>query len=72
MRALAALRMWKRFMVGLRIKARVDGYANEGEEDDLSGESDVFVPDADDGSDRGGFVPDDDDDDCGGGGFIPE
>jgi xeroderma pigmentosum group C-complementing protein len=70
MRSLAALRMWKRFLVGLRIKERVDGYAIEGEGDasvhDESEESDVYIPDDDDG---GGFIPDDDDE---GGGFIPE
>jgi len=69
-RSLAALRMWKRFLVGLKIKARVDGYAIEGEEDesveDESGEGDVYIPDENDG---GGFIPDDDDE---GGGFIPE
>jgi xeroderma pigmentosum group C-complementing protein len=60
MRSLAALRMWKRFMVGLRIKERVDGYEIEGEEvaiepvgDDSSGmESEEYI---DDGG--GGFVP---------------
>ena len=69
-RSLAALRMWKRFLVGLRIKARVDGYAIEGEGDesvqDESEASDVYIPDDDDG---GGFMSDDDDE---GGGFIPE
>jgi len=73
MRSLAALRMWKRFLVGLKIKARVDGYAIEGEGDedgsvqDESAASDVYIPD----DDGGGFIPDDDDDDEGGG-FIPE
>jgi len=75
MRSLAALGMWKRFLVGLRIKQRVDGYALEGEGNesmqDESGESDVYIPNDED--DGGGFVPDDDDDDDdGGGGFIPE
>ena len=32
MKTLAALRMWKRFLVGLRIKERVDMYEIEGEE----------------------------------------
>ncbi|TVY57478.1 DNA repair protein rhp41 [Lachnellula cervina] len=72
-RSLAALRMWKRFLVGLKIKARVDGYAIDGEGDgsvqDESEASDVYVPD--DYDDGGGFIPDDDDDDEGGG-FIPE
>lgn len=65
--------MWKRFLVGLKIKARVDGYAIDGEGDgsvqDESEASDVYVPD--DYDDGGGFIPDDDDDDEGGG-FIPE
>ena len=72
MRSLATLRMWKCFLVGLRIKERVDGYASEGEgdenvQDDSEG-SDVYIPDDDEG---GGFIPDDDDD-AEGGGFIPE
>ncbi|TVY45492.1 DNA repair protein rhp41 [Lachnellula subtilissima] len=61
MRSLAALRMWKRFLVGLKIKARVDGYAIEGEGDEVgsvqdeSGTSDVYIPDDDD--EGGGFIP---------------
>jgi xeroderma pigmentosum group C-complementing protein len=55
MRSLAALRMWRRFMVGLRIKERVDGYEVEGEkvepvEDDSGMESEEYI---DDGA--GGF-----------------
>ena len=74
-RRLIALRMWKKFMVGLRIKERVDTYKKEGEDDS---DSDVYM---DDGGDDGkgmeseefdseeadGFLPDDN-----GGGFIPE
>ena len=59
MRSLAALRMWKMFMVGLRIKERVDGYEVEGEEavidpveDDSGMESEEYI---DDGG--GGFFP---------------
>jgi len=59
MRSLNALRMWKRFMVGLRIKERVDGYEMEGEEaatepveDDSGMESEEYL---DDGG--GGFFP---------------
>lgn len=74
-RRLVALRMWKKFMVGLRIKERVDTYKEEGEEDS---DPDVYMEDAgDDGKgmeseefdmdEAGGFLPDDD-----GGGFIPE
>lgn len=74
LRAVATLRMWKKFLIGLRIKERVDGYDVEGEGPDgntvndvESDDSDVYVPDDDEG---GGFLPDDDDD--GGGGFFPE
>ena len=74
-RRLIALRMWKRFMVGLRIKERVDTYKEEGEDDS---DSDIYMKDAeDDGKgmeseefdmdEPGGFLHDDD-----GGGFIPE
>ncbi|TVY82826.1 DNA repair protein rhp41 [Lachnellula suecica] len=60
-RSLAALKMWKRFLVGLRIKDRVDGYRVEGEEDD--GGRSVDQEDSDEYvDDGGGFVPDDDDD----------
>jgi xeroderma pigmentosum group C-complementing protein len=75
MRSLAALKMWKRFLVGLRIKQRVDGYEVEGEEDDARGVAKVPGSDDDDtdeyvdDDEGGGFIPDDDD---GGGGFIPE
>jgi xeroderma pigmentosum group C-complementing protein len=64
MRSLAALKMWKRFLVGLRIKQRVDGYEVKGEEDDARGTA--KVPDSDDDTDE--YVDDDD----GGGGFIPD
>ena len=74
-RRLIALRMWKKFMVGLRIKERVDTYKEEGEDDS---DSDVYMEDEEDDDKRmdseefdmeeaGGFLPDDD-----GGGFIPE
>ncbi|TVY35721.1 DNA repair protein [Lachnellula occidentalis] len=65
MRSLAALRMWKRFLVGLRIKARVDGYAIEGEG---NGDGDGSLHDESEASDV--YIPDDDDDE--GGGFMPE
>lgn len=63
-RTLRALRMWKRFLVGLRIKERVDGYEVEGERDEVgedggrsvvedSGmESEVYDED-----EAGGFFP---------------
>ncbi|KAL3421838.1 DNA repair protein [Phlyctema vagabunda] len=72
MRTLAALRMWKRFLVGLRIKERVDTYEVEGEEvviteekeqDEKKEEMDDHDLDSD-GDDEyvddygGGFIPD--------------
>jgi xeroderma pigmentosum group C-complementing protein len=61
MRAHAALRMWKRFLISLRIKERVDGYEVEGEEPDA-------VPEAEDdsGMDSEEYIDD------GGGGFLIE
>lgn len=73
-RRLIALKMWKKLMVGLRIKERVDTYKEEGEDDS---DSDVYMEDEDDGKgieseefdmdEAGGFLPGDD-----GGGFVPE
>jgi xeroderma pigmentosum group C-complementing protein len=60
MRSLAALRMWKRFLISLRIRERIDGYDIEGEEPDV-------VPQIDD--DDGGMDSDEYVDD-GGGGFL--
>lgn len=60
MRSLAALRMWKRFMVGLRIKERVDGYEIEGEEADSEPVEDDSGMESQEYSDDGG------------GGFFPE
>lgn len=61
MRTHAALRMWKRFLISLRIKERVDGYEVEGEEPDA-------VPEAegDSGMDSEEYIDD------GGGGFLIE
>ncbi|OBT77560.1 hypothetical protein VF21_04608 [Pseudogymnoascus sp. 05NY08] len=70
-RSIAALRMWKRFMVGLRIKERVDAYEIEGEE-----KGDEYIQDDDDQGmqseeydmdEAGGSFPEDE-----GGGFVPE
>ncbi|OAF62082.2 hypothetical protein VC83_01612 [Pseudogymnoascus destructans] len=69
-RSMAALRMWKRFMVGLRIKERVDAYEIEGEE-----KEDEYIQDDDEGmqseeydmDEAGGFFPEDE-----GRGFVPE
>jgi xeroderma pigmentosum group C-complementing protein len=60
MRSLAALRMWKRLMVGLRIKERIDGYEIEGEEATLESVED------DSGMESEEYIDD------GGGGFFPE
>lgn len=61
MRSLLALRMWKKFMVGLRIKERVDGYEIEGEKRD-----DPPLEEDDSGMESEEYVDD------GGGGFFPE
>jgi xeroderma pigmentosum group C-complementing protein len=63
MRSLAALRMWKRFMTGLRIKERVDAYKVEGED---SEEDDDFQEEEGEGMESEEYEDD------GGGGFIPE
>lgn len=72
-RSLAALRMWKRFMVGMRIKERVDAYEVEGEEKpaDAQEDDEGMQSEEYDMDEAGGFLPDDGDDD-GGGGFFPE
>jgi xeroderma pigmentosum group C-complementing protein len=59
MRSYTALRMWKRLLVSLRIKERVDGYEVEGEEPDV-----VPQDDDDSGMDTDEYVDD------GGGGFL--
>lgn len=58
-RSFAALRMWKRLLISLRIKERVDGYEVEGEERD-------FVPQDEDDSGMNSEEYIDD----GGGGFL--
>ena len=60
-RSHAALRMWKRLLISLRIKERVDGYEVEGEKPDV-------VPQRDDDSD----LDSDEYVDDGGGGFFIE
>lgn len=66
MKSLVALRMWKSFLVGLRIKERVDGYKVEGEmADHEERHSTVFADD----SQAGGFVPEGTDNR---GGFFPD
>lgn len=65
-REMAVLNMWKRFVVGLRIKERVDAYAVEGEEDDVRNWKANVDEEMDDSNDE--YVDDED----GGGGFFPE
>jgi xeroderma pigmentosum group C-complementing protein len=72
-RTLNALRTWKRFLHGLRIKERVDGYDIEGDEpdavqDDAESEA-AGIAQADDDED---IESDEDYMDDSGGGFIPE
>jgi xeroderma pigmentosum group C-complementing protein len=63
-RALVALRMWKRFLVSLRIKERVDTYEVEGEE---ANDPEFQAEENDSGMDTEEY----DDDDMAGG-FFPE
>lgn len=56
-RILENLRMWKKFLVGLRIRERIQGYEIEGERDvadEAMGDGDESAYD----DDSGGFVPD--------------
>ena len=59
-RSLAALKMWRRFLISLRIKEQVDGYEIEGEEPDIGPQQD----EDDSGMDTEEYVDD------GGGGFL--
>lgn len=56
-RSLEAVRMWKRFMVGLRIRERIEGYDVEGERDAVREELEDVVEEMED-DEGGGFVPD--------------
>ena len=56
-RSLEALRMWKRFLAGLRIRERIEGYDIEGEHDAAKEELDKMDEDMEAGE-GGGFVPD--------------
>ena len=54
-----AIRVWKRFMVGLRIRERIEGYDVEGERDVLKEDLDrVDEEMEDDEGGGGGFLPD--------------
>ena len=63
MRTLATLRLWKQFLLRLRIKERVDAYKAEGEDDELE-----RIPDVEDDDDEESDEYIDDE----GGGFFPE
>ena len=66
MRTLAALQMWKRFLVSLRIKERVDGYDVEGEQQDV-----VLEDRGDDNEDDEDGMESEEYIDDGAGGFFP-
>lgn len=80
-RSLAALKGWKRFLVGLRIKERVDEYREDGEGEDGEGEDgegedgeeedeDEYREDEEEEDEVG--MESDAYDEEGGGGFFPE
>ena len=57
-RSLEALNMWKRMLVGLRIRERIQGYEIEGERDTtMKDEMEKVSDDEDDDDDAGGFLP---------------
>lgn len=62
-RTLAALKVWKRFLVGLRIRERIEGYDIEGERDTAIRYAMEEAKDEDE---------DEDGDDDEGGGFLPD
>lgn len=76
MRSLRALMMWKRFMVGLQIKERIDGYDIEGEEGNGKpleeagqvnhDQEEMEAVEDDSGMESEEYIDD------GGGGFFPE
>lgn len=60
-RSLAALKMWKRFLAGLRIRQRIEGYDIEGERDTAMKYEMEKAKDLDEDEDEdegGGFLPD--------------
>lgn len=58
-RSLAALKMWKRFLAGLRIRERIEGYEIEGERGTtLRYEMEEAEDEDEDGHEGGGFLPD--------------
>jgi len=56
-RTLEALRMWRRFMAGLRVRERIDGYDVEGERDAVQEGMGKVDEEMEEG-DGGGFLPD--------------
>ena len=56
-RSLEALRMWKRLLAGLRIRARIEGYEVEGENDNNHDEA-LGEDEAASSEEGGGFFPD--------------
>lgn len=56
-RSLAALKMWKRLFVGLRIRERIEGYDIEGERD-IARKYDMEEAGDEDEDEAGGFLPD--------------
>ena len=57
-RSVEALRMWKKFLAGLRIRERIDGYDIEGERDVAGEELKMAGKDMQDDDGGGGFLPD--------------
>ena len=60
-RSMEALRMWRRFLAGLRIRERIEGYEIEGERDAIQQEMKQMDEDVEGDDDGGGFLPDRDD-----------
>ena len=56
-RTLEALRIWKRFLIGLRIKERIRGYEIEGERDNIKEELDEAEEEMEEEEIGGGFMP---------------
>ncbi|KAI9818807.1 MAG: hypothetical protein M1827_007627 [Pycnora praestabilis] len=59
-RSFEALRMWRRFLAGLRIIERIDGYNIEGERDTVEKEMEKADDEMDGDEGGGGFLPDKD------------
>ena len=56
-RSLAALKMWKRFLAGLRIRERIEAYDIEGERD-IAMKNEMEKVEEEDDDEGGGFLPD--------------